>query len=177
MITSIIMIIMICITLYPNTSRLVRQFILFLSFCSFPFPSVHLLRVFKCMGMLKDFDWTSLVLIDFEWFSRDFDEFCQILVILGTERLKRVKRPNRAKWMKLAQGDRLSLGALWRYMFFLLFVDPANLPSKFLTRLPGVCSGGGQVILQRLWTVWLVTRSVWRGEDETQDLRLLVHTL
>ena len=32
---------------------------------------------------------------------------------------------------------------------FVCFVDPAGLPSKFLTRLPGVCSGGGQVILQR----------------------------
>ena len=31
-------------------------------------------------------------------------------------------------------------------LLLLLFFDPEGLPSKFLTRLPGVCSGGGQVI-------------------------------
>ena len=36
------------------------------------------------------------------------------------------------------------------YIFVYLLFDPEGLPSKFLTRLPGVCSGGGQVILQRL---------------------------
>ena len=37
----------------------------------------------------------------------------------------------------------------------------------------GVCSGGGQVILQRFWVVWPLTRSLWCGEDWTQDLRLM----
>ena len=30
------------------------------------------------------------------------------------------------------------------FICFVVFVDSASLPYKFLTRLPGVCSGGGR---------------------------------
>ena len=39
---------------------------------------------------------------------------------------------------------------VYMYIYIYILFDPESLPSKYLTRLPGVCSGGGQVIFQRL---------------------------
>ena len=55
------------------------------------------------------------------------------------------------------------------------FFDPAGLPYKYLV----FCSGGGQVILQRLWVDWPLTHSAFQfgsltvGRTWTQGLRHL----
>ena len=54
------------------------------------------LYVFKKIKSI-DFDEIAIIRIDLERISRYFDEFGWILVILGTERLKRIKRAKRVK--------------------------------------------------------------------------------
>ena len=72
------------------------------------------------------------------------------------------------------EGQSICECPVWLYFLFVLFCLrlEESLPSQ-LVFAPEV----DEEILQRLWTVWPVTRSVWRGEDRTQDFGLLVHTL
>ena len=73
---------------------------------------------FVCFSeIMMDVDGISLILIHFELFLYDFDKFCWILVILGTERVKLAKRVKRVKRVK-----RIKLGLDFKHIYIYIYI-------------------------------------------------------